>query len=81
MGEVRMRIAGRLCMRFKHACDSINSFVAGPGKAQSGATGFNGGSMKSTPHFSFLDDIFFVIALFAPVSMLLSGSLALVAIG
>jgi hypothetical protein len=37
--------------------------------------------MNTTLHFSFLDDVLFVIALFAPVSMLLSGSLALAAIG
>jgi hypothetical protein len=37
--------------------------------------------MNTTRQFSFLDDVLFVIALFAPVSILLSGSLALVAIG
>jgi len=37
--------------------------------------------MKTTLHFRSFDDILFVIALFAPVSLLLSASLALVALG
>jgi hypothetical protein len=37
--------------------------------------------MKTTLHSLSLDDILFVVAVFAPVSMLLSGALALVAVG
>jgi hypothetical protein len=38
-------------------------------------------AMNTTPQFSFLDDVLFVLALFVPVSVLLSGSFALAAIG
>jgi hypothetical protein len=76
-----MRITNPPCTRGRHACDSINSFVASPARAQSGAVGSRGGSMNTKLNFNFLDDVLFVIAVFAPVSMLLSGSLALVAIG
>ena len=37
--------------------------------------------MDSTPHFRFLDDVLFLLALFVPVSVLLAGSLALAALG
>jgi len=37
--------------------------------------------MKTTLHSLSLDDVLFVVAVFAPVSMLLSGALALVAVG
>ncbi len=37
--------------------------------------------MKTTLHFRSLDDVLFVLAVFAPVSLLLSGSIALAALG
>lgn len=37
--------------------------------------------MKTTLHLVSLDDVLFVVAVFAPVSMLMSGALALVAAG
>jgi hypothetical protein len=37
--------------------------------------------MKTTLHSLSLDDVLFAVAVFAPVSMLLSGALALVAVG
>jgi hypothetical protein len=37
--------------------------------------------MQNTLRFRSLDDILFVVAVFAPVSLLLSASLALAAIG
>lgn len=37
--------------------------------------------MKTTLHSLSLDDVLFVVAVFAPVSMLLSGAMALAAIG
>ena len=37
--------------------------------------------MKTTLHFLSLDDVLFVVALFAPVSVVLSGALAMVAAG
>ena len=36
--------------------------------------------MNTTPRFSFLDDLLFLVALFAPVSLLLTGSFALAAV-
>jgi hypothetical protein len=41
----------------------------------------NGGFMNTPRHFRSLDDVLFAIMLFAPVSLLLSGALALAAIG
>jgi hypothetical protein len=41
----------------------------------------NGGSMNIPRHSHSLDDVLFVIMLFAPVSLLLSGALALGAFG
>jgi hypothetical protein len=38
-------------------------------------------ALMKTLHFHSLDDVLFVVALFAPVSLLLSASLALVAVG
>jgi len=37
--------------------------------------------MNTARHFRSLDDVLFVIMLFAPVSLLLAGALALAAIG
>ncbi len=37
--------------------------------------------MQDTLRFRSLDDVLFVLALFAPVSLLLSASLALAAVG
>jgi hypothetical protein len=37
--------------------------------------------MNTTPDFGFLDNILYLLALFLPVSLLLAGSLALVALG
>jgi hypothetical protein len=68
-------------MRMEHACNSIISFVASFRRAQSGDAALNGGSMNTARHFRSLDDVLFVIMLFAPVSLLLAGALALAAIG
>jgi hypothetical protein len=67
-------------MRNGHASNSIVSFVAARSLAQSVATVFKEVHMK-TLHSRSLDDVLFVVALFAPVSLLLSVSLALVAAG
>jgi hypothetical protein len=67
-------------MRKPHACNSFISFVAASRPEQSSLTGFKEAHMK-TLHFHSLDDVLFVVALFAPVSLLLSASLALVAVG
>ena len=68
-------------MRQEHACDSINSFVAAAARAQRGGVRFKEAVMQDTLRFRSLDDILFVVAVFAPVSLLLSASLALAAIG
>ncbi len=38
-------------------------------------------SLHGTPTFGKLDDLLFLVALFAPVSLLLTGALARVALG
>jgi hypothetical protein len=68
-------------MRMKHACDSIISFVGSFRRAQSGATDSTEALMNTLRYFQSLDDLLFVVVLFAPVSLLLSGSLALAAFG
>jgi len=37
--------------------------------------------VNTTPGFGFLDDIFYLLALFLPVTLLLAGSFALAAVG
>jgi hypothetical protein len=67
-------------MRHTHVCDSINSLVAVRWPAQAALTAYKEVRMNKL-HFHSLDDLLFVVALFAPVSLLLSASLALVAVG
>jgi len=68
-------------MRSTHACDSIISLVRSFRRAQSGGLQLTEARMKTTLHFLSLDDVLFVVALFAPVSVVLSGALAMVAAG
>jgi hypothetical protein len=65
-------------MRKAHASNSINSFVAARREAQAALTATKEALMKTLKSRS-LDDILFVAIVFAPVSVLLSASLALVA--
>jgi hypothetical protein len=67
-------------MRIAHPWNSIYSFVAVRWPAQAALTAMKEALMK-TLRFHSLDDVLFVVALFAPVSLLLSASLALVAVG
>jgi uncharacterized membrane-anchored protein len=66
-------------MRSLHACDSIISFVHSLRREQSVVVANKEARMNTKLHL--LDDVLFVVALFAPVSVILSGALALVAIG
>ncbi len=68
-------------MHALHACDSINSFVYGLPREQCVAVANTEARMNTKLHLISLDDVLFVIALFAPVSVILSGALAVVAIG
>jgi hypothetical protein len=68
-------------MRSLHACDSIISLVDGLWREQSRSVATQEARMNTKFQLLSLDDVLFVVALFAPVSVILSGALALGAIG
>jgi hypothetical protein len=63
-----------------HAIPSFRLFAAS-GARNLTALLITEARMKTTLHFVSLDDVLFVVAVFAPVSMLMSAALALVAAG
>jgi hypothetical protein len=68
-------------MRASHACDSIISFVDSLRREQPVVVADTEARMNTKLHLLSLDDVLFVVALFAPVSVILSGALAVVALG
>jgi hypothetical protein len=68
-------------MHLMHACDSIISLVQSLRREQSGGAETQEALMKTTLHLISLDDVLFVATVLAPVSALLTGALALVALG
>jgi hypothetical protein len=63
-----------------HAIPSFRLFGAS-GTRNLAALALMEAHMKTTLHLLSLDDVLFVVALFAPISVVLSGALALVAAG